>query len=534
MPRRTALKRVNLGVYRRVYVSMWLDEKFRGLSQPEPSAQFLWLYLLSGPSTVAVPGVIRATRGGLADELDWNADDLQACFDELTTANMVEVDWRAGVVWLPKAVFYNPPSSANVVKAWAKSLGHITECPLKTKVIKALMTFLSDYGESFRNPLMELFQEQFKEEEQFQEQFRESGAGAGAGTGEPLYPLSEGTVPQTSDVPGSDPAPSRGAGGSDPSPPSAESNPGRESDRVDAESGGDSKSDSTGQPSLFGFGAPEIPKGGTRPPKCTMCGDKVAGVLFRRAGESEPFPGEAVAAMCWGCLNLGCRNDFRLPVPDAQHRRHWKRFEHAFPEHKRLRKRDRERFASEAAARTRKLLEAAGHSAQKVREAQERQAALDAQCKHCRSPAGLVYREIPALQPGDFEWEAGLCPECGGSPLHASPPGFMGPALRSGSGNSGWRPLDKTPAADMDDQAAGNWLKAAVAKAKSRIQAEPTVEKTAQSANEISSVGKQADEISSVSPDSPNEISLVGNGEDPEVGSEDDWDDDVSGEPPPF
>ena len=520
MPRPTALKRVNLGVYRRIYVSMWLDEKFRGLSQPEPSAQFLWFYLLSGPATVAVPGVIRATRGGMADELGWSLADLQACFDELTAAAMVEVDWSSGVIWLPKAVFYNPPASPNVVKAWAKSLDHITECPLKVTVVKALMEFLSDYGEAFRNPLMEQFQEQFKEKELFQEQFTKPVAVAG--TEEPLYPLPEGTVPGTLPDDQHDPAPHSGAGGSSQSPEGDDLSKGtKEVTQVD-----DSKEfslDGGTVPSEPGASdGPVIPTGGAKEPGCNQCGKKVLGVLFRLASSGEQFPGLALACHCWGCASLKCRNTYKLPVPSKKNRDDWKRFERAFPDQLRMRKRDRDRFTSEAAARTHRIFEGIAAASEHRRQEAEAAKAREPDCKHCASPVGLVFRETPA------GWEAGLCPKCGGSVLHASPPEFMGPALRPAGENSGWVPWAKTPGAGLGDGSDDAWRKAAVDRSKAFILA-------------------GTDPVDPKNPIDPEQPVPASSGEPvPEPG--DDWDDDdislatneipsggdeVSGEPPP-
>ena len=441
MPRKTASARRDLGIYRRIYMRMWLDEKFRGLSSPTPSAQFLWLYLLTGPATVAAPGVIRATRGGLSDELRWSPDDLQGCFDELQATGMVEVDWSAGVIWLPKAAIYNPPASPNAVKAWAKSLDHITECPLKVRIVTVFMEFLEQYGEQFQEP--------------FQGQFREPGAGAG--TGEPLYPLAHGTVPGTLPHDQPDPAPQDGAGGSSRSTEDGDPEKGtkevvsEEEFRLDGGSDISTPSESDG---------PVIPSGGSREPGCTQCGKKVMGVLFRQAASGEQFPHLALACHCWGCASLKCRNTYKLPVPSQKNRHDWKRFEQAFPAHKRMRKRDRDRFTSEAVARTHRIFEGvAVASERRLQEAEDAKARAP-DCGHCESPAGLMFRDTA------LGWEVGLCPACGGSALHANPPEFMGPPIRAAGKNSGWVPWAKTPGAGLGDGSAESWREAAIARSR--------------------------------------------------------------------
>ena len=229
--------------------------------------------------------------------------------------------------------------------------------------------------------------------------------------------------------------------------------------------------------------------------------------MFRRARASEPFTGEALAAMCWGCHGLECRNEHRLPVPAVKNRGDWKRFEHAFPENKRLRKRDRERFTSEAAARTHRLFEIAGQSATKAREAQERQAAMAPKCDHCKNISGLVFRKIAA------GWEAGLCRQCGGSPLYAKPPKFMGPPLQPAGENSGWLPWTETPGAGLGEGSGEEWRKAAVDLGR----------KTAAAGVATKSTPDPAQPESEPAPATK-----------PQVPSDDDWDDDVSGEPPPI
>lgn len=502
--------RRDLGVYRRVYMRLWNDERFRNLTKPEPSAQFLWLYLLTGPGTVAAPGVIRATRGGLADELGWSLDDLTEAFRELEAAGMAMADWSSGVVFLPKAAFYNPPASVNSIKTWAKSLDQITECDLKRTIANQLYQSLSAYSEAFRDAFAT----------SFPEGFRDPGAGTGAGV-KPPTPFSTGSLHGSLPTDQSDPAPQGGAAGSSRSVGSAESDPSQVgSERVDVgmKSQVDRGSESTGAGDGFVLDGgtqaapveppPEevvIPAGGSRAPGCTLCGDKVPGVMFRQDPQ-----GVVLAAHCWGCASLGSRNDYKLPVPRTSQRPEWKRFEFAFPDRKRLRKRDRDRFAAEAAARTHKAFEGQNKARQAAqnREAEQR-AREESRCDHCGGAPGCLYAEI---EPG--QWAAGLCPTCGGSVLLSSPTKFMGPAITAAGNNGVWKRITNTPAAELDAAGREAWHKAAVDRARAMIRSGSPVEP------------KKPADHGQPEPGVP-----VPQAPEPS----DDWaDDDVSGEPPPI
>ncbi|MCE4343948.1 hypothetical protein ABQW67_19700 [Xanthomonas hortorum] len=60
--------------YRKVEVRTWGDEKFRALSPMPPSGQGLWLYLITGPHTGPIPGLFRAGRAAMAEELEWEME----------------------------------------------------------------------------------------------------------------------------------------------------------------------------------------------------------------------------------------------------------------------------------------------------------------------------------------------------------------------------------------------------------------------------------------------------------------------------
>jgi len=114
-----------------------------------PSGQGLWLYLMTGPHTTAIPGLFRAGRAGLAEELGWTLEAFDEAFAEVFQQGMVKADWASRVVWIPNAIKHNPPASPNVVTMWARELDLVPECELKTAAAAGIATALGAMNEAY-------------------------------------------------------------------------------------------------------------------------------------------------------------------------------------------------------------------------------------------------------------------------------------------------------------------------------------------------------------------------------------------------
>lgn len=143
--------------YRKVATRMWGDERFRQLSAPKPNGQTLWVYLLTGPHTTAIPGLFSAGESSLAEAIGWPQAAFRRCFTEIVDQGMALADWKARVIWIPKAVLYNAPESPNVIKAWRAASDQIPECDLKRRGLKQLEAFLQGFGEGFRQAFRQAF-----------------------------------------------------------------------------------------------------------------------------------------------------------------------------------------------------------------------------------------------------------------------------------------------------------------------------------------------------------------------------------------
>ena len=195
------------GRYRKVEVRTWGDEKFRALTPIPPCGQGLWLFLITGPHTGPIPGLFRAGRAAMAEELGWEIEDFDRAFQEASERGMVKADFRARFVWIPNAIRHNRPESPNVVRSWASEFDLLPECSLKQEALEALKASVHALGEPFARAFDEALgkallkpfskampnQEQHRHQEQEQEQERDQKQVAGSlaaqgGAGEPAAP----------------------------------------------------------------------------------------------------------------------------------------------------------------------------------------------------------------------------------------------------------------------------------------------------------------------------------------------------------
>lgn len=186
--------------YRKIEVKTWSDEKFRELSPLLPSGQALWFFLLTGPHTGPIPGMFRAGRAAMAEELGWPQEDFDKAFQEAFQLGMVKADFKARFVWLPNAIKHNKPESPNVVKSWGREFDLLPECELKAEAFEELKAFIFGLGEAYAKAFREVFANYLKKaslkampnQEQEQEQIYNSLSNAPDEIFEiPLTPKSE-------------------------------------------------------------------------------------------------------------------------------------------------------------------------------------------------------------------------------------------------------------------------------------------------------------------------------------------------------
>lgn len=89
----------------------------------------------------------------MAEELNWDQEAFDEAFREVSDKGMAKADFKARLVWLPKAIQHNKPESPNVVRGWRVELDLLPECDLKSEAIKgireALVLLGAPYVEAF-------------------------------------------------------------------------------------------------------------------------------------------------------------------------------------------------------------------------------------------------------------------------------------------------------------------------------------------------------------------------------------------------
>lgn len=151
--------------YRKVEIATWIDDRFRSLSSAPANGQTLWLYLLTGPRTIALPGIVIGREAVLADDLGWTVEAFREAFGEASREALVEADWKAGLILLKRALFdgsgepreTSKPESPNVIRHWEKSWDMVPECGLKAEYLSQLGSFCEALGEAYAKAFTEAF-----------------------------------------------------------------------------------------------------------------------------------------------------------------------------------------------------------------------------------------------------------------------------------------------------------------------------------------------------------------------------------------
>lgn len=134
----------------------------------------------TGPQTTRIPGLFSSGEAGFAETIGWPIEGFRKVFREVFAQGMVKVDWKARLVWVPKAIHYNRPENPNVVKGWRDTWDEMPECDLKLEAWQELKAFIEGLGEGFvkafeqacQKPSLKPLPNQEQEQEQEQDKER--------------------------------------------------------------------------------------------------------------------------------------------------------------------------------------------------------------------------------------------------------------------------------------------------------------------------------------------------------------------------
>ena len=135
--------------YRKIDVRIWNDRKFRELDDKAKLAFFL---VLTHPDTNQL-GMLRSRSVALAMELGWHPDVMSDAMLTLCRMGMLMVDDKAGFIFIPNFLKYNPPNGPNSVKGWSGLLDQMPECALLNHAISCLKPFICGLSEGLQNAI---------------------------------------------------------------------------------------------------------------------------------------------------------------------------------------------------------------------------------------------------------------------------------------------------------------------------------------------------------------------------------------------
>jgi hypothetical protein len=114
---------------------MWDDERFVALSF---EAKLVWLCILTGPQTTALPGLSSCGLATLSEVSRYGIDTVSKAIAELSAAGMVLFNPTCRVLSVPNAPKYNPCANAKVLTGWFSLWKNIPECAEKYNHIARL------------------------------------------------------------------------------------------------------------------------------------------------------------------------------------------------------------------------------------------------------------------------------------------------------------------------------------------------------------------------------------------------------------
>lgn len=175
--------------WRPVDVRVWNDRKVLALSD---RGKVLWLYLLTSPFMLPIPGVIVAGEMAIAEQLGWQPKGVGEGFGELLAKGLGVARFER-LIWLRKALVYQPICGPNHIAAVAKCWDDVPHCAMKHDIWVELRNACKGWSKLFEkgvpepllnpidNPIAEPIGDPIH---------TVSGSGSGSGTGSLRSPLS--------------------------------------------------------------------------------------------------------------------------------------------------------------------------------------------------------------------------------------------------------------------------------------------------------------------------------------------------------
>lgn len=208
--------------YRKLEIAMWNDEKFLALSAAPPNGQTLWQWLLTGPRTTILPGLVIARDEVMASDLGWPVEGLREAFREVLREGLAKGCPRTGLIVLTRGLLDSSgeprdtsrPASPNVIRSWARAWDEVPDCDLKDEYLQTLQAFAKALPEGFAKAFQEAFAKALRKPSRKPSRIQDSGTGTGNRSEESYARAIPDAVPVLTPVPAPTP-PEQPSPGSD-------------------------------------------------------------------------------------------------------------------------------------------------------------------------------------------------------------------------------------------------------------------------------------------------------------------------------
>lgn len=131
--------------WRQVDTRLWTDRKFMSASD---DGRMVWLWLLTSPFTMPIPGVIVAGEMAIAESIGWSVERYRIGYRELLTKGFsVRFDGR--LIWLSKALNYQKIAGPKHISAMSKCWDDVPDCDTKADVFDALKIACKSWSKLF-------------------------------------------------------------------------------------------------------------------------------------------------------------------------------------------------------------------------------------------------------------------------------------------------------------------------------------------------------------------------------------------------
>ena len=151
--------------YRKIDPRIWVDDKFRALSEKE---RLFFFYLLTSPHSTAWGAYVIDDLYAQAD-LGYSIEDVKSCFFSLSETGLIFRCSRTRLVCFPNWFKYNPPTNKKSMIACARGIESLPRSSLLTRFISSAIQLIPELANCLLTDSEKFDDEQEQEQEQEQE-----------------------------------------------------------------------------------------------------------------------------------------------------------------------------------------------------------------------------------------------------------------------------------------------------------------------------------------------------------------------------